>query len=187
MIFDFFLYVISVFLLIKTYVHAQYFKRPPLPPGPRGSVLYGAKHLLPASEPWKIYAQWAENFGGKHPLLVWLSTQNCVAPIISFRVYNRWTIVLNSATAVHDLLEKRASIYSDRPKSWMYHEICNRKKSVFNISSSDDRHKQYRKLLQTGLSARATREYWPLLQSEAVRLLESFSSSPERYEKHIRR
>jgi cytochrome P450 len=101
-------------------------------------------------------------------------------------VYNHRIIVLNNATAIRDLLEQRATIYSDRPKSWMFHEICDRKNAVFNISSLDDRHKQYRKLIHTGLSARGTQEYWPLLQSEASKLLDGLFSSPDKYQKHFR-
>jgi cytochrome P450 len=108
------------------------------------------------------------------------------AAIISFRVYNRRIIVLNSATAVHELLEQRAATYSDRPKSWMFQEICGRKKAVFNISSSDARHKLYRKFMHASLNAHASRNYWPLLQFEAGRLLDALASSPDKYEQHIR-
>ncbi|RDB27129.1 O-methylsterigmatocystin oxidoreductase [Hypsizygus marmoreus] len=147
-------------------------KHLPLPPGPRGSLFSGVKPFISSLEPWRTYAAWAEEFQ---------------SPIISFRVYNQRIIVLNDATAVHDLLEKRANIYSDRPKSSMYQDICDRKKAVFNISSLDPRHKLYRKLLQTGLSARATQSFWPLIQDEVNVLLDGFEKSPEKYEKHIRR
>ncbi|KAG6856615.1 hypothetical protein H0H87_002570 [Tephrocybe sp. NHM501043] len=110
-----------------------------------------------------------------------------IGSIISFRVYNRRIVVLNDVVAVHNLLEKRANIYSDRPKSPMYHDICARGKAIFNISSLDRRHREYRSLLNTGLNARATQEYWPLIQSEVEILLEGFATSPKDYEKHIRR
>ncbi|KAF5380073.1 hypothetical protein D9615_006264 [Tricholomella constricta] len=144
----------------------------PLPPGPRGYFFLGVKHLLRTSERWKLYHAWA---------------QELESSIISFRVYNRQIIVLNDVTAVHDLLEKRANLYSDRPQSWMYHEVCDRKKSIFNISSLDPRHKQYRRLLKTSLNVRATQGLWPLIQAELDTLLDGFSDSPRKYEKHIRR
>lgn len=108
-------------------------------------------------------------------------------PVISFRVYNRRTIVLNDVTSVQSLLDKRASIYSDRPLSWMYNKICDRGKAVFMISSLNERHKQYRKLLQVGLGARPTKEFWPLLQQEVTQLLEGLVSTPEEFEHHVRR
>ncbi|GLB39440.1 putative cytochrome p450 [Lyophyllum shimeji] len=146
--------------------------RLPSPPGPQGYFFSGVQHLLRTPAPWKLYDAWAQEFKSS---------------VISFRVYNSRIVVLNDATAVHDLLERRANIYSDRPKSWMYHEICDRRKAIFNISSLDARHRQYRKLLNTSLNSRATQEFWPLIQSELDTLLDGFRSSPVKYEKHIRR
>ncbi|KAF9456423.1 cytochrome P450 [Collybia nuda] len=170
------LHTFCVSVLIFVSVSVLYFlpskKGLPTPPGPQGSLISGVKNLLPKTLPWETYASWAEQYHES---------------IISFRVYNRRIVVLNDITSVRDLLEKRANIYSDRPKSWMYHEICDRKKSVFNISSTDPRHRQYRRLLHTGLGPLAVRDYWPLIQSEAETLLEGFAKSPEKYETHIRR
>lgn len=42
-------------------------------------------------------------------------------------------------------------------------------------------------MLQTGLNARATESYWPLLQSEIHTLLEGLRKSPGRLEDHLRR
>ncbi|KAF8056530.1 cytochrome P450 [Lyophyllum atratum] len=168
-----YLYILcGIIVSLAAYLCARPLARLPLPPGPRGYFFTGVKHLLRSSTPWKLYNAWAQEYDSS---------------IISFRVYNRQIIVLNDATGVYDLLEKRANIYSDRPKSWMYNEVCDRKKAIFNISSLDARHKQYRKLLKTGLSARATQGFWPLIESEVATLLDGFSCSPEKYEKHIRR
>ena len=183
------LFIALAFLVFATYLRSRSLARLPLPPGPRGSFLYGVRRLLPPTEPWKTYATWAEYFGGKRPCVISDVHYHIVSssdPLISFRVYNRRTIVLNNATAVRDLLEQRSSIYSDRPKSWMFHEICDRKHTIFNISSLNPRHKQYRKLIHTSLSARGTQEYWPLLQSEAVKLLDGLLTSPDQYERHVR-
>lgn len=109
------------------------------------------------------------------------------APVISFRVYNRHIVVLNSAEAMSDLLERKADIYSDRPMSWMYNVICDRGKAIFNISSSDPRHKQYRKLLQTGLGIRAIRGYLPLIQRESRRLAQGLLQTPDEFITHVQR
>ncbi|KDQ53720.1 hypothetical protein JAAARDRAFT_103521, partial [Jaapia argillacea MUCL 33604] len=145
----------------------------PLPPGPQGSFLAGVSHLLPKTEPWKVYASWATHFG--------------TCPVVSFRVFNRRTIVLNTSKAARDLLDKRSAIYSDRPKAWMFHELCGRGKSVMNISASEDRHRAYRKMLRNALAPEATRLYSELLASEMKVLLQGFSDSPEDFEAHIRR
>jgi cytochrome P450 len=108
-------------------------------------------------------------------------------PLISFRVYNQRVVVLNDLNVIRDLLDRRANSYSDRPKAWMYQELCDRKKSVFNVSSNDERHRIYRKLLQTGLGPRAIRHYSPIFESEALVLLEELEQDPDNYEAHFRR
>lgn len=114
-------------------------------------------------------------------------TLQFIGPIISFWVYNRRTIVLNDHKTVRELLERRANIYSDRPKSWMYHELCNRGKSVFNISSLDSRHGKYRRLLRNELSGRAIREYHSLLEDQADVFVQSLTNEPQAFQQHLRR
>ncbi|KAF6762745.1 cytochrome P450 [Ephemerocybe angulata] len=143
-----------------------------LPPGPQGGFILGMRRLLPSVEPWKTYARWSQVYGD---------------PVMSFRVYNRHIVVLNSAEAISDLLETKAEIYSDRPMSWMYNVICDRGRAIFNISSSNPRHKQYRKTLQSGLGLRATREYLPLIQQESLRLALGLIQSPEQLVTHVQR
>ncbi|KIK64003.1 hypothetical protein GYMLUDRAFT_161640 [Collybiopsis luxurians FD-317 M1] len=142
-----------------------------IPPGPKGSFFTGVKDQL-SPFPWLQYAQWAEHYQSS---------------VISLRVYNRLLIVLNDHRSVRDLLDKRASIYSDRPKSWMYHELCGRGSSVFNISSQDGRHGKYRRLLKSGLGDGAIREYHDLLESEADVLVQSLAREPEAFQHHLRR
>ncbi|KAF9070749.1 cytochrome P450 [Rhodocollybia butyracea] len=63
----------------------------------------------------------------------------------------------------------------------MYHELCDRGKSVFNISSLDSRHSKYRRLLKHGLSGRAIRE------SEAHSFVQSLAREPGKFQHHLRR
>ncbi|KXN87802.1 O-methylsterigmatocystin oxidoreductase [Leucoagaricus sp. SymC.cos] len=144
----------------------------PLPPGPAGHWFYGVKKMLPRKEPWKTYASWSRMYN---------------VPIVSFRVYNRTIIVLNDAKSVSDLLEKRASIYSDRPAQYMSQTICGRSKTVFNISSQDPHHKIYRRLVQHGLGTRGTKTYSPILQEELANLLDNLVISPQDFVQHVRR
>ena len=96
-------------------------------------------------------------------------------------------MVLNDYASVIDLLNKRANIYSDRPKAWMYHDLCGRGDSVFNISSLNERHRQYRKLLGGGLGPQAVRSYWPVLEEGAKTLIAGFNNNPDKWEGHLRR
>ena len=50
-----------------------------------------------------------------------LSFNACFSPgdIFHFRIYGQHTIILNSVDDVRELFEKRAGLYSDRPKNVM--------------------------------------------------------------------
>lgn len=160
----------------------------PLPPGPKGHWFFGIKKQLPRQEPWKTYASWAKSYEGEFNLILACSVADRASePIISFQIYNRTVIVLNDVQAVSDLLEKRASNYSDRPEQYMSHVVCGRSKTAFNVSSQDPRHKSYRKLLQQGLGSKSTKTYWHILQEELDTLLGGLANSPQKYIQHVRR
>lgn len=110
-----------------------------------------------------------------------------IGQVITFRVYNRIVVLLNDHTSVKALLDQRADMYSDRPISWMFHETCGRRNTVFNISSSDPRHRIYRRLLHSGLGRRATVKTWPSLKEQTSVMLRGFADDPQRWQQHVRR
>jgi len=78
----------------------------PLPPGPAGLPLIGS--LLSIIK---------ENKNSKPRYLKYIEMGNLYhSDIVHFQVLGDHTIVLNSAKATTELLEKRSTIYSDRPR-----------------------------------------------------------------------
>jgi hypothetical protein len=72
-----------------------------LPPGPFPRPLIGNRWMLPRIRPWVKYEEWSVEY--KSPIItVWLGS----IP----------TIILNDAWVAAELLDKRASIYSSRPR-----------------------------------------------------------------------
>ena len=108
-------------------------------------------------------------------------------PIVYIRTLNKETIFLNTPKAVLDLMESRASIYSDRPKAWMTGELAGRKLSIFRTSSADPRFRVLRRLLQDGLNPRATKNYRNIQMKEAQVLLRALATCPDDFLAHIRR
>ncbi|KAF9529950.1 cytochrome P450 [Crepidotus variabilis] len=143
-----------------------------LPPGPYGSLISGVIKALPRKEPWKVYAEWSKQFE---------------SPVISFRIFNRVTVVLNTLEAATTLLSHRSEWYSDRPRSVMYNEICGRGQAVFNIPASHPRHKIYRKILQTGLGKKATENAKDIIQTEAFIFADGLRTNPDQWQTYIRR
>lgn len=144
----------------------------PLPPSPPTNILSGNVRQMPQTEPWKAFGEWSKLYG---------------SPLVSFRVYNRRTVVLNTYKAAADLLDVRSSIYSDRPFTWFYGELVGRKMNVFQMSSQNPRFKVYRRTLNSGLNPRAVQGYRDLQVQEVHVLLRGLATSPEDFLAHLRR
>ncbi|KAH9041580.1 hypothetical protein EDB85DRAFT_1363590 [Lactarius pseudohatsudake] len=78
-------------------------RRPPLPfpPGPKGLPLIGNLRDLPTQYQWLNYEKLGQDIG---------------SDIVHLELLGTHLVVLNSEKVANDLLEKRSSIYSDRPQ-----------------------------------------------------------------------
>jgi len=76
----------------------------PLPPGPKGYPLIGNINDLPHKHAWLTYAEWAKKYGD----------------VMHVSVLGTSTVILNSAEAAFELLEKRSVNYSDRPRMVLF-------------------------------------------------------------------
>jgi cytochrome P450 len=107
--------------------------------------------------------------------------------VFQYDVYTEKIVVLNSAKASLDLLDKRSGIYSDRRRSVMLGELCDRDKLVFNTRSSDPLFKDHRKMMSSGMSTRAVKKYEPIQDMQTVILLDNLLKTPENFISHMRR
>lgn len=110
-------------ILVALFVLAVYLnqRRHHLPPGPKGLPLIGSALEVPKGFEWIVYKQWSRKYG-----MVSLLTHGAMEPtyhisrdvadsdVLHFKIFQTDVIILNSAAAVRDLLEKRSNIYSDR-------------------------------------------------------------------------
>ncbi|KAG1718693.1 cytochrome P450 [Suillus lakei] len=163
--------IIIFFVAAATvYFYSHRRSRLPLPPGPRPKFFTRNVHQLPKKEPWRMYATWAESYG----------------PIFSFRAPNRQFIVLNSLKSATELLDSRATTYSDRLVTWMT-KLAKRNLNPFNISFSHPYFKTYHRILEASLSPRTIQNY-QLLQTEQCRLLlDGLHKNPEQFADHVKR
>ncbi|PFH49401.1 hypothetical protein AMATHDRAFT_147734 [Amanita thiersii Skay4041] len=163
------LVILAVIFGITIYIYATPASRH-LPPGPLPKLFSGNIHQIPKVEYWKTYQQWSQQYG----------------PITFFRTFSRKFVVLNTFKSAVDLLELRSSLYSNRPHAWMYGELVGRKLAVFNVSPQHPRFKMYRKLLHTGLSAKAIRTHHSLIQDESQKLLSSLADAKGSFVPYLR-
>lgn len=114
-------------------VRANFFKvrRLPFPPGPTTSWFGRVK--LPQTYQWLTYAKWGEVYGASlSPNIRWFRLLLVCTPafhlftgdVIYIYVFGNPILVLNSAEAVNDLLERRSGNYSSRPVRTMINELC---------------------------------------------------------------
>lgn len=94
-----------------------------LPPGPPGLPILG--NLLQMSDrAWLTFTKWKDIYGTSLCLLTSLSlTHSSQGPIFYVNLAGQDTVIINSNKAAADLLDRRASIYSDRPRNIVASEL----------------------------------------------------------------
>lgn len=149
----------QVFACVAGYVLYRWVRlsrdRPPLPPGPPPYPLIGHLGVVPQNAPERAYMAWSREYG---------------SDVIYVNVLGKSIVVLNSASAATDLLEKRGSIYSDRP-AFPSFELMGYHDHLTFLSSKDSMFPAYRRLFQNDFSKAASRKFVAIQENEARKLV----------------
>ncbi|OBZ66931.1 3-hydroxyphenylacetate 6-hydroxylase [Grifola frondosa] len=113
-----------------------------MPPGPRGLPFIGNKHQVPSIKPWRQFAEWNRQYG----------------PVVSLYLGSTPVIILGTAQAAWDLLEKRSDIYSSRPRFVVAGEILSDNLRGLMLPYGEAWRK-WRKVLHSGFHARRAEAY----------------------------
>ncbi|KAG2064540.1 cytochrome P450 [Suillus decipiens] len=157
---------IGVYLIKKVFTknHAPY------PPGPRGLPFIGNIQDIPHIKPWLTYAEWGRKYGD----------------ISHINVMGLHIFVLNSVRTAVEMLDKKSSIYSDRPIVPMSGELMGYKQTLPYLRYGE-RFRLFRKLCHRVFGNRATLlVYHPIEEMEARRFLRRVLAKPDRLQAHIR-
>jgi hypothetical protein len=123
--FDCFAISLFVYLLV---VFRDYRRRRglPYPPGPPRLPIIGNLLDVPKDAPWSAYADMSKKYGkrkhSRNTCFGKLKPRFQGTDVISLHVLSETVVVLNSVSAIKDLLEKRGKTYSERP-SWPIAEM----------------------------------------------------------------
>ncbi|KAJ7857906.1 cytochrome P450 [Mycena leptocephala] len=157
--------VLVVFLLR----YPQRKSKLPLPPGPKKLPLIGNLLQMPSEREWETYMQWSQEYN---------------SDIIHLNVAGTSIIVISSAEAANDLLEKRSALYSDRPRLPMANELMGWD-FLLGFMKYVDRRK-YRQLFHQAFNVAAARNYQPKELAACHELLRRLLRDPTNIMDHLR-
>ncbi|KAK4448787.1 cytochrome P450 [Podospora aff. communis PSN243] len=142
----------------KLYAH-----RSQLPPGPK-TIKTGIR------KPWLWFEQLSKEYGD----------------VVYLQIGPTPTIILGSAQAAWDLLEKRGSIYSSRPRFIMGGELLSDGMRGLMAPYSNF-WRRWRKLLHSGFMQRQSETYRPIQSLESKVLMHELLTDPVNFRTHIER
>ncbi|THU98700.1 cytochrome P450 [Dendrothele bispora CBS 962.96] len=160
--------LLSIFTFVQHIGYVQRALKGKLPPGPRGLPIVGNLFQISA-DAWKEFAQWKEEYG----------------PIVYINLAGKDMVILNSHKAATDLLDRRALIYSDRTRNIVAFEILTRG-LLFVLKDCNDSWRAMRRAAHEGLHKGIAKDYFPILQNEAIHLVDAMLRDASLWENHLR-
>ncbi|KAH7389013.1 cytochrome P450 [Cadophora sp. MPI-SDFR-AT-0126] len=163
--------VASTLAVLYSYASMLLLRRK-LPPGPFPLPIVGNMLSLPKSKPWRDFEHWSEKYGSGL-LTIWIG-----------RVPN---IFVNDAWVASDLLEKKASIYSSRPRQVVMGDVTGIGKNNQVLLKYNDHWRLHRKLMHGAVGSQAVRQYRGFQNDEISLLISDLASSSEDFSLSIER
>ncbi|TFK49864.1 cytochrome P450 [Heliocybe sulcata] len=166
-----FLVFVSGLLVYRWASHRRRSGGLPYPPGPKGDPIIGNLRQLPdgKKEPLHItYKKWSKIYG----------------PVFSLESFGNRVVVLNTAHATNELLEKRGNIYSDRNPG-----VIRRLSTDHHFPGMDydEEFRTYRKVVNAAFNPTAVKDYSDIQEQETYECLEHLLESPDQWFFHMRR
>jgi len=158
--------ILTVILLKKVFTKRSI----ALPPGPPKLPLLGNLLDMPTERAWITFADWGKKWGD----------------IVSVSVLGRHIVILNSAKTAVEMLDKKGSIYSDRPVLQMGGELVGWKNSLGLLPYGErfrNSRKFFHKLIGTIPSASL---FYPVEEFETRRFLKQLAKNPDDLAAHVR-
>ncbi|OCH86702.1 putative monooxygenase [Obba rivulosa] len=151
--------------VLLVFIAKQFFgsrKMAKLAPGPTRWPFLGNALQLPQQQMWLTFSDWAKTYGD----------------VIHVDVFGQPIIVINSAKVAKDLLDKRSSIYSDRPHLVMAGDLVGYN-DPFVLQPYGEKWRKQRKFVASDFSPITIPRYYPLQETEARKLVRNVLANPD--------
>ncbi|KAI0056133.1 cytochrome P450 [Artomyces pyxidatus] len=161
--------VLAVGLL--TFCITRYLRSPwrKVPPGPQGLPLVGNIREL-------ANTRWLTSF----------APRDTYGEIMYLRVPGTSVLILNSLRVAADLMDRRATIYSDRPHLILASEIYTGGLELA-LAPYGDVWRRMRRAAHEGLNATSAKRFHPVQTKEAVVLVQDMLADGNQWDAHLRR
>ncbi|THU84482.1 cytochrome P450, partial [Dendrothele bispora CBS 962.96] len=157
---------LSVYLGVR-YVNSPWRK---VPPGPSGLPIIGNIHQMGSSKQWLKYTEWRKTYGD----------------FIFLNAGGQPLLVVSSSKVAGDLLDRRATIYSDRPQNIVANDMMTGG-LLITFTHYNDIWRRLRKAAHEGLNKSIAHRYHQTQTNEAVLLTQGVLSDPKNFDDHLRR
>lgn len=95
-----------------------------LPPGPPGLPFVGNLLQIPSDRAWLVFTEWKKQYGRYLIIRSGLFSNSRVSgPLFYINIAGQHTVVLGNHKVAADLLDRRASLYSDRARNIVAGEL----------------------------------------------------------------
>ncbi|KAL4252991.1 cytochrome P450 family protein [Abortiporus biennis] len=159
--------IAALAIALTPWIRRKRFIKQHAPPGPPGLPLLG--NVLDLSrDAWIPFTNWKKTYGD----------------VVYLDILGQPMIILNSLKIATDLLDRRSSVYSDRPRSIVASEfLCGGMSMIF--MNYDARTKLLRRAMHGGLTKQASANYQPFRIREGVPMIKSLLDDPKNWQTHL--
>jgi len=169
------LLAIAITALVVDYTNMLLLRRK-MPPGPFPWPIVGNTFLLPKNKPWIYFEQLSKQYN---------------TPMITFWIGRNPTVWINDAWCAHEVFEKKAQIYTSRPRMVVFGELGSGQSNLVTMqirnNAERDHWRIHRKLMHLGVGTQTVRGYRQLQNNESKVVALDLLREPSEYVKHLER